>query len=405
MNRTKLLRRAIEALLVLICGYTFVFATPVGELLRYSANRIFSSKAKRRPLVSYFETLGAEANKEAIARRLATPLNKKDPLFVQAKALGLSPELARALMVSLSEGKLAVDGDARISVPQAGLRSLSAVGMKGFKTISKAAKRRSELLRGVAALKAKLQSEHAAIAALSVDLKHIKYALNRARAAGLSSPTSFAAFSRFLPPSIRSKARIHVASVFAMETAFGMKTPVRASHRVTSRFGYRVHPVLKTRKKHTGIDVAISTGTALHAAAAGRVVYATKDGINGKFVKINHGNGLTSAYCHASKLLVKRGEKIKQGQKIALSGMTGRATGPHLHFQIEIDDVPIDPELFIRSFSKPKPLSLGPKIDAHRRGFPKNHGHITDGRGRHGEAKTIEQLKLHRIQIGRQSVL
>lgn len=85
----------------------------------------------------------------------------------------------------------------------------------------------------------------------------------------------------------------------------------------------------------------------MHAVAEGRVVYASRDAVNGHFVKIDHGHGLTSAYCHASALDVARGEAVTKGARLLRSGATGRATGPHLHLQLELNGHPIDPELFL----------------------------------------------------------
>ena len=395
MNRLKLVRRIIEVALLSVCLYSFLFTTPVGELVRYGAHKLFGSKAKRRPLVSYFQTMGEESQSSLIAKELSSRLNENDPLYKQAEAVGLRPQMVRALLVTLSDGKLAKDGEAQIKLKPQAIKSLAAVQIKQINQITDPKLRRSKLLQGVVALKQKLKSEHGAIAALRIDLKLVEYALGRARASGRHSPETFIVFARYLPVKRRAEAKTFVSSVFALETAFGLKNPVRATHRVSSKFGYRVHPVLKTKKKHTGIDIAIPTGTALHASAGGHVVYSTQDGINGKFIKINHGNGLTSAYCHASKLLVKRGAKVAAGQKIALSGMTGRATGPHLHFQIEIDDVPIDPALFIRDFGKPKAISLGLEVDGNRRGLAIFDLDITHRRRRQRKTKTIHEVELH----------
>lgn len=395
MARARFIRRSIELLLLLICMHTFIFHTPVGELLRYGAHKLWGSKVKRRALVSYFQTSGEESRHSVIARQLALPFQAGDPLYQQAKALSLSPKMIQALLVILSDGKLAKDGRAQIKLSKTAAKSLSKTGVLGINKIAKPELRRSELIKGISALKKELQSEHGAIAALRIDFDLVKYALGRARASGRRKPESFTGFLPYLPSTQRARAKSFVSSVYALETAFGFQNPIHAAHRVTSKFGYRVHPVLKTRKKHTGIDLAIPTGTALHAAAAGRVVYATRDGINGNFIKLDHGNGLTSAYCHASKLLVKRNGRVKRGQTIAKSGMSGRATGPHLHFQIEIDDVPIDPALFIRDFGKGRRLSLEPKIIGDGRGFAELNLHIANRSRTQGQSEFIEQLKLH----------
>lgn len=106
---------------------------------------------------------------------------------------------------------------------------------------------------------------------------------------------------------------------------------------LTSRFGQR------WGRQHTGIDIAAPVGTPIRAMEDGKVIFAGWRGGYGKLVIIDHGNGLTSYYGHASSLLVSEGETVKKGQKIALVGTTGRVTGPHLHFEIRVNDVPINP--------------------------------------------------------------
>ncbi len=104
--------------------------------------------------------------------------------------------------------------------------------------------------------------------------------------------------------------------------------------RITSGFGVRKDPFTEKHKFHKGIDIACGIGTKVIASAEGTVVFAgTKKGY-GKTVIVEHRNGYRTLYGHLSKLLVKNGEKVKQAQKIALSGMTGRSTGPHLHFEV-----------------------------------------------------------------------
>ncbi len=104
--------------------------------------------------------------------------------------------------------------------------------------------------------------------------------------------------------------------------------------RITSGFGVRKDPFTEKHKFHKGIDIACGIGTRVVASAEGTVVFAgTKKGY-GKTVIIEHRNGYRTLYGHLSKIQVKSGDKVKQGARIALSGMTGRATGPHLHFEV-----------------------------------------------------------------------
>lgn len=112
---------------------------------------------------------------------------------------------------------------------------------------------------------------------------------------------------------------------------------------VTSGYGYRIHPTTNARDFHAGIDIAAPSGAVVRAAASGKVRQACSLGQYGLAVVLEHGGNLTTWYGHNSKLLVRQGELVKQGQAIALVGQTGRATGPHLDFRIKIGDQPVDP--------------------------------------------------------------
>jgi len=113
--------------------------------------------------------------------------------------------------------------------------------------------------------------------------------------------------------------------------------PVPSSTRITSPYGYRIHPILKTKKLHTGIDIGASTGAAVIAGNAGTVLFAGYYGGYGYTVIIDHGGQISTLYAHNSKLLVQEGDKVTRGQNIAKIGSTGLSTGPHLHFEVRIN--------------------------------------------------------------------
>ncbi|GLC29663.1 murein hydrolase activator EnvC family protein [Clostridium omnivorum] len=105
------------------------------------------------------------------------------------------------------------------------------------------------------------------------------------------------------------------------------------SYRITSPYGYRIHPILNRRILHTGIDIAVGTGTAVHALADGKIIYAGWMSGYGNVVMIDHGN-IISLYAHNSSISVGEGQQVKGGQVVCHSGSTGNSTGPHLHFEI-----------------------------------------------------------------------
>jgi murein DD-endopeptidase MepM/ murein hydrolase activator NlpD len=123
--------------------------------------------------------------------------------------------------------------------------------------------------------------------------------------------------------------------------------PVRAAWH-SSNFGWRIDPFSGERAFHEGIDFMAEHGAPIIAAAGGVVVYSDFHAQYGNMVEIDHGNGLVSRYAHASKRLVKLGDVVLSGAKIAEVGKTGRATGTHLHFEVRHRGVPQNPAQFLR---------------------------------------------------------
>ena len=119
---------------------------------------------------------------------------------------------------------------------------------------------------------------------------------------------------------------------------------------ITSEFGYRTDASsVGGSTNHAGIDIGVSVGTPVVAAADGTVVIAGTYGGYGQYVEISHGNGLTTCYGHNSVVKVRAKQKVKAGQVIALSGNTGISTGPHLHFEVRLNGTPVDPMKYLRT--------------------------------------------------------
>lgn len=124
--------------------------------------------------------------------------------------------------------------------------------------------------------------------------------------------------------------------------------PVLAGYN-SSSYGWRIDPFTGYKAFHEGLDFPASIGTPILAAADG-IVTATERGADyGNMVKISHGSGLETRYAHASKMLVKEGERVVKGQMIARVGNTGRSTGPHLHYEIRLNGNALDPRQYLRN--------------------------------------------------------
>jgi len=120
----------------------------------------------------------------------------------------------------------------------------------------------------------------------------------------------------------------------SLQKAF-LRSPLKFAAPITSHFSRsRFHPILKVHRPHLGIDYGAPTGTPVQTIASGRVVFAGRQGGAGNLVHIQHANGYETMYMHLSRILVRPGQRVEQGQRIGLVGMTGLATGPHLDFRI-----------------------------------------------------------------------
>ena len=126
--------------------------------------------------------------------------------------------------------------------------------------------------------------------------------------------------------------------------------PIPTHGRVGSRFGYRTHPILRTREFHRGIDVGAATGTPLYAAADGYVRFVGWMNGFGNVVIIDHGAGYSTVYAHNSRNRVTQGQRVNRGDHIADVGSTGMSTSPHLHFEIRRNNVAVDPQDYFPPF-------------------------------------------------------
>lgn len=116
---------------------------------------------------------------------------------------------------------------------------------------------------------------------------------------------------------------------------------------VSSEFGRRIHPVSGRAQPHQGIDIAAWTGTPVHAPAAGKVALAGSYGGYGLTVIIDHGYGVRTLYAHNSRLHVRVGAEVKRGDLISSVGTTGVSTGPHLHYEVHVNGVPVNPRTYL----------------------------------------------------------
>lgn len=116
---------------------------------------------------------------------------------------------------------------------------------------------------------------------------------------------------------------------------------------LSSGFGYRISPFTGLREFHKGLDISSREGTKVIATADGVVTFAGRNGLYGNMIKIDHGHGMMTRYGHLEKMLKKRGDAVKRGDVIGLMGNTGRSTGPHVHYEVFLNGLPVNPKKYI----------------------------------------------------------
>lgn len=332
---------AVDLLVLSVIIYAVLTGTPLGALIRQGWGWAIGAPGDVRPVLSYFsQTTRARLNlaplKEALERRVVRRRRGRERP---------SDPLPAAVAFLYADGRR--DGPHfDVKLPLTARRALDSVAVTWPGEAAPAKLRQAALSKALARLRKHLGADEAAVAALEVDAESLAFALRRAEMSGHPAPTRFEGFGQYLPHAERIAAAQLVHGAFALRGAYSMAWPVASDASVSSPYGYRSHPVLGRRRLHKGVDLRVAVGTPVSAAQSGQVAFAGRDGINGRFIRLDHGHGLTTTYCHLDRIAVTRGQSVLRGDPIGESGNSGRTTGPHLHFQVEFDGTTVDPELF-----------------------------------------------------------
>ncbi len=332
----------LDVLVRLIVIYALVVGTPLGAIIQRGWVWMTDSSADVRPLLSYFSQPSLTKSR---LRPLQTAL-KRGRIVRRRKTDRTQDPLPAAVAFLFSEHE---DEDAQaldVRLPKVAQQALRSVAVLWPGDAATPRQREDALRLGLKRLRQQLGADEAAVAALAVEPESLAFALQRARVSGAEHPGRFEVFERYLTHEERRPAASLVHGAFALAGAFSMTPPIEGKLRVTSPFGYRHHPVLRRRRLHKGIDFGVPIGTPVLAAQAGEVAFVGADGVNGRFIRLDHGHGLTTTYCHLDSTSVEDGEDVARGKVIAKSGNSGRSTGPHLHFQVEFGGTAVDPALF-----------------------------------------------------------
>ncbi len=318
----QILRQLVEWGTVALCLWTAVYHTPLGALVRGVSAWVVGRSGESRGLLSYYS--GGVTPEVVLAPVRASAL----PSDVSALAAGAFSSYRAA--------------PARV---QAGARStLMSLGAN-IQRLDDPSRGPRELEKALNRLRHDGHEEPAALLAIFAGVDAARFAEGRARAEGRGlGPDDLA---RQLPPGYEA-ALSATAAALAYAVAPALSWPARSDARVTSGFGWRLHPVNGERKLHKGVDLGLAVGTPVWATAPGVVTRSSYDHYNGHIIVVAHAHGVRSLYLHNSARLVSVGDRVERGATLARSGQTGIATGPHLHYQLEIFSRAVDPESFRR---------------------------------------------------------
>ncbi|MCB1218295.1 peptidoglycan DD-metalloendopeptidase family protein [bacterium] len=189
-------------------------------------------------------------------------------------------------------------------------------------------------------IKLSLEEEKKNLERLSEDQRSVNLAIEQDKKVYLKEIRELEETNKRIMKELAAIASNKSAS-FSGEWKGSFKKP--CSGTITSPYGYRIHPIYKTKRMHTGVDIGAPKGTAIRASGDGKVIVAKYYGGYGNTVIIDHGNNRTTLYGHMSKFSCKEGQEVKQGDKIGEVGSTGTSTGNHCHFEVRIKGEPIDP--------------------------------------------------------------
>lgn len=346
----------LAATVAVVAVYT---GTPIGGLVDRAVGVLLGTKGPQDSLIHTFEVAPETARDrvpgQELAQRALAQTAAQDESLGRVRRSDLDPLLARAFAVVAAGGTVTQDPEGTLwydvrplphhaqDAERLGVPRPPAAGDHDVSTLRR---RLASALDLLAAYRRRLGGVDAALAAYALGLPIVERAVTRARLTGAPVPDRFDAFVSFLTRRDAARARPFVYATRSLQTAYRMRWPLDGDFPVTSAFGMRVHPILGRRMPHDGVDLGAPEGTPIHAAADGWVRYAKADGVNGLYVKLDHGYGLETAYCHASRVLVREGQWVREGEVIARVGASGRATGPHLHYGVFVGGRPADPTLF-----------------------------------------------------------
>jgi|GEM_PF-599477 len=337
-------RGLLDFLLMLALGYAVYAMTPIGALGEYAFRAAMGQK-QRPNLFATFRghDTHVELGKVDFDKGMLSSKRFPPSVIAASEKTGVNKELLVTLLISFGK----CEGDVcTLAKPPFLEQALDDLSLDDDVSVEHLAWGIAKLGDQLAKAAGKSVKEELAVEALYAGPFVVERALDRARATGLKTPEDVEVHAPLLPPGVRRGKLQPALQVLAMHRLRTLAWPADKKWRISSPFGERIHPVLGTRRFHNGTDLATPTGTPLLSAHRGRVSRAGRDAVSGNYLKIDHGFGIETTYCHMSVVDKDKGDRVDRSEKVGKSGATGRITGPHLHYILRLQGKPVDAEQY-----------------------------------------------------------
>ncbi len=321
--------------LMLVLAYAVYAQTPLGAIGETLLNVARGQKDRPSWLATFKgRETAVRVNDSALADATAAHSAVLSPILLAAAKHKVDAEALASLMT----GAVCTSATCEMDAPPRASAVLAALAGRAKLSADDAAQ---ALAAGMQQLD---NGADVAIEALWIGPIPVRLAIEQARHSGAKDPSDVEAHAEFLSPSTRRGPLQGALAIIAVHRLRTMAWPADAGFRITSPFGERIHPVTGRKSFHNGTDIGVPTGTPLRAAHKGNVKRQSKDSVSGNYVILDHGLGIETVYCHLSEASVVQSARMQRKEQIGLSGMSGRVTGPHLHYILRVHEQAIDAE-------------------------------------------------------------
>jgi hypothetical protein len=326
-------RGLLDALLCAALVYGVYAATPIGALAENGVRAALGQKHRASLLATFSgRDLDVHFPEDAL-----TPVDPERPVHDGVQVAAKKTEVPATLLAAWVDAHGSCEGTAcRVQRPPAYSEWLPTAAVVEKIPLEDAALALKKAL-------ADLGHPEPAFEALFIGGPAVKRAMDQARATGLLRPEEVSVHAAFIAPGLKRGPLQDALAVLARHRLSTLAWPMDPALPITSPFGMRTHPVTGRKKLHNGVDIGAGVGRSVMSAHRGRVKRRGQDSTCGIYLRVDHGFGIETTYCHLNAAEADADEWVKRGQDIAQSGATGRVTGPHLHYILRLQGKAVDP--------------------------------------------------------------